>query len=47
LATLSVRQGDIGEILVRERLALPWQDGRDAKERRLKVWCGPWSRLPN
>ena len=47
LATLSVRQGDIGEILFRERLALPWQDGRDAKARRLKVWCGPWSRLPN
>ena len=47
LATLSVKEGDVGLILVRERLALPWQDGREAKERRLKVWCGPWARLPN
>lgn len=47
LATLSVREGDVGRILVRERLALPWQDGREAKERRLKAWCGPWARLPD
>jgi endonuclease YncB( thermonuclease family) len=47
LATLSVKGCDVGQILVQERLALPWQDGREAKERRLKVWCGPWARLPN
>jgi endonuclease YncB( thermonuclease family) len=47
LAMLSVREGDVGRILVRERLALPWKDGREDKERRLKVWCGPWARLPN
>ncbi|MBB3018602.1 endonuclease YncB(thermonuclease family) [Microvirga lupini] len=46
LATLSVREGDVGQILVRERLALPWKDGREDKERRLKVWCGTWARLP-
>ena len=47
LATLSTREGDVGKIIVRERLALPWQDGREAKERRLKAWCGPWVRLPD
>ena len=47
LATLSTREGDVGRFLVRERLALPWQDGREAKERRLKAWCGPWARLPD
>ncbi|MBB3020622.1 endonuclease YncB(thermonuclease family) [Microvirga lupini] len=46
LATLSVREGDVGQILVRDRLALPWKDGREDKERRLKVWCGPWATLP-
>jgi endonuclease YncB( thermonuclease family) len=45
LATLSVREGDVGNILVRERLALPWQDGRAAKEERLQTWCGPRARL--
>jgi len=28
LATLSVREGDVCLVLVQERLALPWQDGR-------------------
>jgi endonuclease YncB( thermonuclease family) len=45
LATLSVREGNVGRILVRERLALPWQGGRGAKERRLKTWCGADSTL--
>ncbi len=40
LARLSVRQGDVGNILVSEGLALPWKDGRHAKEQRLQVWCG-------
>jgi len=40
LATLRVREGDVGRILVRERLALPWQEGSEAKEDRLHVWCG-------
>jgi hypothetical protein len=46
LATISVQEGDVGSVLDRERLALPWKDGRDDKERRLKVWCRPWARLP-
>jgi len=45
LATLSTRQGDVGQVLVRERLALPWQEGRDAKESRLQAWCGARYRL--
>lgn len=45
LATLTVREGDVGRILIREKLALPWQDGREAKERRLKAWCGPSATL--
>lgn len=37
-----VRAGgrDVGEVLVRERLALPWQDGAAAREGRLVHWCG-------
>jgi endonuclease YncB( thermonuclease family) len=46
LATLTVREDDVGRILVHERLALPWQDGREVNEHRLQVWCGPWARLP-
>jgi endonuclease YncB( thermonuclease family) len=46
LAMLSVREGDVGQILVRERLALPWKDGSRAKEARLQAWCGPSARLP-
>jgi endonuclease YncB( thermonuclease family) len=45
LATVSVREGNVGQILIRERLALPWKDGREGKERRLRIWCGPWARL--
>lgn len=46
LARLSVQQGDVGAILVREGLALPWRDGAKAKEERLQTWCGAKSRLP-
>jgi endonuclease YncB( thermonuclease family) len=46
LATVSVKEGDVGQILVQEWLALPWKDGSEDKERRLKVWCGPWAQLP-
>lgn len=45
LARLAVREGDVGRILVREGLALPWQEGRDAKEARLQRWCGARYRL--
>jgi len=40
LATIRIREGDVGRILVRESLALRWQEGPAAKEYRLKVWCG-------
>lgn len=46
LATLSVKEGDVGGILVQERLALPWRDGRQAKEERLRTWCGAKSKVP-
>jgi endonuclease YncB( thermonuclease family) len=40
LARLSAKGGDVGMTLVREGLALPWQDGAAAKEARLRRWCG-------
>ena len=40
LARLSVGGRDVGTILVREGLALPWQSGPEAKEARLRHWCG-------
>jgi micrococcal nuclease len=46
LAKLVTTNGDVGNILVREGLALPWQDGAEAKEARLQRWCGARYRLP-
>ena len=40
LARLSVGGRDVGTVLVREGLALPWQSGPEAKEARLRHWCG-------
>jgi len=31
---------DVGTVLIREGLALPWKDGAEAKAARLKHWCG-------
>jgi micrococcal nuclease len=40
LARVSVGGRDVGSILVSEGLALPWQDGPEAREARLRHWCG-------
>ena len=40
LAHLSAGGRDVGQVLVREGLALPWQDGPEAKEARRRHWCG-------
>jgi len=40
LVTLVLPGGrDVGTILIREGLALPWKDGRRAKAAWVKVWC--------
>ncbi len=41
LARIDVNGLDVGQILVREGLALQWQDGSDAKQARRRHWCGP------
>ncbi len=41
LARVSVGGLDVGSILVGEGLALPWRDGPEAREARLRYWCGP------
>ena len=40
LARVYVGGRDVGEVLVREGLALPWRDGAEAKEDRTRHWCG-------
>src|SRR5688572_27188542 len=40
LARVSVGGLDVGSILLGEGLALPWRDGPDARETRLRYWCG-------
>ena len=40
LARITVSGRDVGEVLVREGLALPWRDGAEAKEERTRHWCG-------
>jgi micrococcal nuclease len=40
LARVSVGGQDVGQVLVREGLALPWQDGPEARETRVRHWCG-------
>jgi endonuclease YncB( thermonuclease family) len=39
LARLSVDGRDIGETLIREGFALPWQEGASAKQARTARWC--------
>jgi endonuclease YncB( thermonuclease family) len=41
LARVSVGGLDVGSVLVGEGLALPWRDGLEAREARLRDWCGP------
>ena len=41
LARVSVDGLDVGSILVGEGLALPWRDGPEARDARLRYWCGP------
>ena len=40
LATLSAGGRDIGTVLIAEGLALPWQDGPQARAARIRHWCG-------
>ena len=40
LATLSAGGKDIGAVLIAEKLALPWQDGPQARAARIRRWCG-------
>ena len=40
LARLRTAGGDVGEVLIREGLALPWRDGAEARDARLRHWCG-------
>jgi endonuclease YncB( thermonuclease family) len=39
LARVSTQGRDVGEVLVREGLALRWQDGPEAKAARIRHWC--------
>jgi micrococcal nuclease len=40
LARVDAGGRDLGEVLVREWLALPWHAGREAIENRIRFWCG-------
>ncbi len=40
LINLFVDGEDVGEILIREGLALKWRSGAAAKERYRRYWCG-------
>jgi endonuclease YncB( thermonuclease family) len=39
LVRVWVRGRDVGDTLVREGRALPWRDGAEAREARLRIWC--------
>ena len=39
LADIAVPAGDVGQILMREGLALPWSPGARAKAARIATWC--------
>jgi micrococcal nuclease len=41
LARVSVGGLDVGSVLIGEGLALPWRDGPEAREARLRHWCRP------
>jgi micrococcal nuclease len=40
LGDLTTRAGDVGAVLLQERLALPYRPGGRAKEERQRHWCG-------
>jgi endonuclease YncB( thermonuclease family) len=40
LARISVQGRDVGDVLVREGLALSWEDRAQAKAARIMYWCG-------
>jgi endonuclease YncB( thermonuclease family) len=40
LARVYVAGRDVGAVLISEGLALPWQDGGEARDFRVKHWCG-------
>jgi endonuclease YncB( thermonuclease family) len=40
LARIQVGDRDVGQVLVREGLALPWRGSATAREERLRHWCG-------
>lgn len=40
LARLRAGGRDVGEVLISERLALPWRAGAEARAERLGAWCG-------
>jgi len=41
LARIIVDGRDLGEQLVREKLALPYRSGAEARAERMARWCGP------
>jgi len=41
LARVYVAGGEVGEIMIREGVALPWRPGGRAKAERIAHWCGP------
>jgi endonuclease YncB( thermonuclease family) len=45
LAHVYVGEVNIGQQMIRDGVALPYQPGRDAKLARLRHWCGPNAEL--
>ena len=39
LANLTIAKGDVGGVLLQERLALPYRPGAEAKAARISHWC--------
>jgi endonuclease YncB( thermonuclease family) len=39
-ARITVNGQDLGDMLIREGLVLPWRDGPDARMARARHWCG-------
>lgn len=44
LANLTTADGDVGQVLLREGLAVPYRPGKVEKAGRIAHWCGPSSR---
>ncbi len=40
LARVFAAGNDVGQVLIREGLALPWRDGPEARDVRQRHWCG-------